>query len=100
MLVILGFTNGSVDKESNCNVGAAGDVSSIPGTGKPHGEGSWQPTPVFFLKISMDRGAWQAPWGHKESDTTEHIPLSCWLFPCLGNTHTHTHTHTNLIIGI
>ena len=20
----------------------------------------------------MDRGAWRAPWGHKESDTTEH----------------------------
>ena len=41
----------------------------------------WQPTPVFFLawKIpgknfpGMDRGAWQAPWGCKELDTTEHI---------------------------
>ena len=22
----------------------------------------------------MDRGAWWAPWGHKESDTNEHTP--------------------------
>ena len=34
-------------------------------------EREWQPTPVFLLENSMDRGAWQATWGHKESDTTE-----------------------------
>ena len=24
-----------------------------------------------YLEDSMDRGAWQVTWGHKESDTTE-----------------------------
>ena len=29
---------------------------------------NWQPTPVFLLENPMDRGAWWAPWGCKESD--------------------------------
>ena len=33
----------------------------------------------------MDRGAWWATWGHKESDMTE-------------RTHTHTHTHGILVL--
>ena len=42
----------------------------------------WQPNPVG-LENSMDRGAWwgYSPWGHKESDMTEH---------------THTHSHSTL----
>ena len=31
-------------------------------------EEGWQPTPVFLLENPMDRGAWWAPWGCKESD--------------------------------
>ena len=38
----------------------------------------------------MDRGAWQAPWGHEESDMTERLSLS------LSHAHTHTHTHTHI----
>ena len=26
---------------------------------------------ILAWRIPMDRGAWRAPWGHKESDTTE-----------------------------
>ena len=37
------------------------------------------------LENSTDRRVWQAPWGHKELDTTEH-----------AHTHTHTHTHTHI----
>ena len=40
------------------------------------------PKTHFYYRLkyenSIDRSAWQAPWGHKESDTT----------------FTHTHTHT------
>ena len=38
---------GSDGKESACN---AGDAGSIPGSGRPHGEGNgYPPTPVFLL---------------------------------------------------
>ena len=26
---------------------------------------------VLAWRIPLDRGAWRAPWGHKESDSTE-----------------------------
>ena len=36
-------------------------MGSISGLGRSPGEGNdWQPTPVFLLGNSMDRGAWQA----------------------------------------
>ena len=42
----------------------------------------WHPTPLLLL--GKFRGHWSlavcSPWGHKESDTSEHL-----------NTHTHTH---------
>ena len=44
-------------KESACN---AGDLSSIPGSGKYPGEGNGYPLQYSCLEISMDRGAWQA----------------------------------------
>ena len=31
---------------------------------------------ILAWRIPMDRGAWRAPWGRKESDTTEPPPLS------------------------
>ena len=34
---------------------------------------------ILAWKISWTKGIWQDPWGHKESNMTEHI---------------HTHTHT------
>ena len=44
-------------KKSACN---AGDLSSIPGSGKYPGEGNGYPLQYSRLEISMDRGAWQA----------------------------------------
>ena len=43
----------------------------------------WQPTPVFLLGNSMDRGAWQA---------IVHKVTKSWT---KLNTHTHTHTNNN-----
>jgi len=54
---MLGFPGGSGDKESACNVG---DPDSIPGLGKPPGEGNGYPFQYSYLENSTDRGAWQA----------------------------------------
>ena len=53
----LGFPHRSVGKESACN---AGDPGSIPGSGRPPGEGNGYPLQYFCLEDPMDRGAWQA----------------------------------------
>ena len=47
-------------KESACN---AGDLGSIPGSGRSPWEGNGYPLQGSFLENSMDRGAWQAT-GH------------------------------------
>ena len=52
-----GFAGGSNGKESACNVGHPG---SIPGSGRSSGEGNDNPLQYFYLKNSMDRGAWLA----------------------------------------
>ena len=51
------FPGGSDSKESACN---AGDLGSIPGSGRSHGEGNDNPLQYFCLENSMDRGAWYA----------------------------------------
>ena len=38
---------------------SAGDMGSIPGSGRSHGEGNGYPFQYFCLENSMDRGAWQ-----------------------------------------
>ena len=53
----LGFPGGSDDKESACN---AGDLSSIPGSGRSPGEENDYPYQYSCLENSMDGGAWQA----------------------------------------
>ena len=55
------------------NAEAAGDSSSIPGSGRSPEGGHDNPLQHYCLKNLMDRRAWQgfSPWGHKESDTTE-----------------------------
>ena len=52
-----GFPSGSDGKESTYN---AGDLSSIPGSGKSPGEGNDYPLQNFCLENSMDKGAWRA----------------------------------------
>ena len=39
--------------------------------GRSPGKGNGYPLQYSRLENSMDRGAWQGPWGRKESDTTE-----------------------------
>ena len=46
----------------------AGDVASIPGSGRSPGEGNGNPLQYSCLQNPMDREAWQGT----ESDTTEH----------------------------
>ena len=57
-----GFPGGSVGKESACNPGGLG---SIPGLGRPPGEGKGYPLQYSGLE----------PWDCKESDTTEQLSL-------------------------
>ena len=54
---VLGFPYNSVGKESACN---AGDLGSIPGVGRFHGEGNSNPLQDSCLENPTDRGAWQA----------------------------------------
>ena len=51
----LGFPGGSDSKKSAWN---AGDRGSIPGLGRPPGEGNGNPLQYSCLENSMDRGAW------------------------------------------
>ena len=53
-------------------------MGSIPGLGRPLGDGNGNPLQCSCLGNPMDRGVWQAthsPWGHTESDTTELVLL-------------------------
>ena len=65
----LGFPGGSVVKNLPTN---AGDMGSIPGSGRHSGERNDKPTPGSCLENSMDSGAWWARdhWVAKELDMT------------------------------
>ena len=52
-----GFPGGSDGKASACN---AGDLGSIPRSGRSPGEGSGNTLQFSHLENPMDRGAWQA----------------------------------------
>ena len=86
----MGFPGGSGVKNSPASAGDARDVGSIPGSGRSPGGKNGNPLQYSCLEIPLGRGAWWATmhWGHKESDTTEHVH---------AHTHTHTHTHTQSI---
>ena len=53
----VGFPGGSEDKASACN---AGDLGSIPGSGKSPGEENGNPLQYSCLGNPMDRGTWWA----------------------------------------
>ena len=74
-----GFPGGTIVKNLPAHAGDPGSTSW---------RRKWQPTPVFLPGKSH---GWRnlvgyTPWGHKESDMTEH-----------AHTHTHTHTHIEVI---
>ena len=50
-----GFLGGSDGKMSAYN---AGDLGSIPGSGRSAGEGNGNPLQYYCLENPMDRGAW------------------------------------------
>ena len=52
-----GFPGGSEVKASACN---AGDLGSIPGSGRSPGEGNGNPLQYSCLENPMDGGAWRA----------------------------------------
>ena len=52
-----GFPGGSQGKVSACN---AGDLGSIPGSGRSLGEGNGNPLQYSWLENPMDGGAWWA----------------------------------------
>ena len=54
----LGFSGGSVGKESGCNAGDAEDTSLIPRSGRSPGGGHGNPLQYSCLENPMDRGAW------------------------------------------
>ena len=54
---LISFPDTSDGKESACNVG---DQGSIPGLGKPLGEGNGNSLQYVCLENPMDRGAWWA----------------------------------------
>ena len=63
------FPGGSEVKASAWN---AGDLGSIPGSGRSPGEGNGNPLQYSCLKNPMDGGlVGYSPWGRKKSDTTE-----------------------------
>ena len=49
-----------VIKSLHCKAGDIRDASLIPGVGKIPWRRAYQPTPIFLLENSMDRGAWWA----------------------------------------
>ena len=68
-----GFPGGSDSKVSACN---AGDVGSIPGSGRSPGEGNGNPLQYSCLKIPwMEEPGGYNPQGCKKSDTTERLHI-------------------------
>ena len=60
-------------KESSCNAGDAGDVGSIPESGRSPGGRNGHPPSILAGKIPRQRSlANYSPQGRKELDMTEH----------------------------
>ena len=68
----MGFPGGSDSKESVSN---AGDLGSIPGSGRSPGEGNGNPPQYSCLENAMDRGPWRALEGWRA--TVHAVGKSC-----------------------
>ena len=64
-----------VVKNPPTNAGDVRDMGSIPASGRCPGEENGSLLQYSCLENPMDRGASQAPWGCKESDTTVRFSL-------------------------
>ena len=67
LVLFLGFPGGLNGKESACD---AGDLGSIPESGRSFGEGNGNPFQYSCLENSMDRGAWKATVHEVENGRT------------------------------
>ena len=64
-------------KNPRANAGDARDMDLIPGLGRYPGGGHGNPLQYSCLEFHGQRSlAGYSPWGHKESDVTEHICTS------------------------
>ena len=76
-----GFPSGSVVNNPPANVGAEGDMGSIPGLGRSTGGGNGKPLQYFLPGESHGQRSLMrySPRGHKESDVTEWLNMQLWL---------------------
>ena len=68
-----GFPGGSVGKESVCSAGDAGDMGSVPGSGRPPGGGKWLPTLAFLSAESHGQRSVQSRTRLKRLNTHAHV---------------------------
>ena len=59
-MCICGLPGDLVVKNLPSSEGDAGDLGSVPGSGRSSGEGNGSPLQYSFLENSMDRGPWWA----------------------------------------
>ena len=64
-----GFPCDTVVKNLPAKAGDAGNLGSIPGSGRSPGEENDNSLQYSCLGNPMDSGAWQVPWGRNEWDT-------------------------------
>ena len=78
--IFFGLSWSSNSQESACN---AGDLGSIPGSGRFLWRREWQSTPVFLLREFHRQRSLEgySSWGRKQSDMTERLTLISYIFP-------------------
>ena len=83
-LLPVGFSLGSVRKQSDCNVG---DLGFIPGLGRSPRGGHGNPLQYSCLEISQGHRSLMGyiPWGHKDSDMTEQLSTAQCFPICISD---------------
>ena len=76
-IIYRGFSGGTSGKEPTCQCWRHERPRFDPWVGKIPWRRAWQPTPVFLPGESHGQRRLEgySPWGHKESDTAEHLTL-------------------------